>query len=75
MPKILIIDDEKAIRNTLKDILTYEKFEVDEAADGVEGIKKPRPEGLILFFVISKCRRWMALKSYQSSRKSMLMFR
>jgi len=40
MPKILIIDDEKAIRNTLKDILLYEKFEVDEAADGAEGLKK-----------------------------------
>ncbi len=40
MPRILIIDDEKAIRNTLKDILTYEKFEVDEAADGAEGVKK-----------------------------------
>ncbi|HLG33279.1 MAG TPA: sigma-54 dependent transcriptional regulator, partial [Bacteroidia bacterium] len=40
MPKILIIDDEKAIRNTLRDILQYEKFDVDEAADGVEGLKK-----------------------------------
>ncbi len=40
MPKILIIDDEKAIRNTLKDILAYEKFDVDEAADGAEGLKK-----------------------------------
>ena len=40
MPKILIIDDEKSIRNTLKDILTYEKFEVEEAGDGLEGIKK-----------------------------------
>jgi DNA-binding NtrC family response regulator len=40
MPKILIIDDEKAIRNTLRDILAYEKFEVDEAADGAEGAKK-----------------------------------
>ncbi len=40
MPKILIIDDERAIRSTLKEILTYEKFEVDEAADGIEGIKK-----------------------------------
>ncbi|MEO8087830.1 MAG: sigma-54 dependent transcriptional regulator [Bacteroidota bacterium] len=40
MPKILIIDDERAIRSTLKEILTYEKFEVDEAADGAEGIKK-----------------------------------
>src|SRR6185295_1890203 len=40
MPRILIIDDEKAIRNTLRDILAYEKFDVDEAADGAEGLKK-----------------------------------
>ena len=40
MPKILIIDDEKAIRSALKDILIYEKFEVDEAGDGIEGLKK-----------------------------------
>jgi two-component system nitrogen regulation response regulator NtrX len=40
MHRILIIDDEKAIRNTLKDILVYEKYEVDEAADGQEGLKK-----------------------------------
>ena len=40
MPKILIIDDEKPIRNTLREILQYEKFEVDEAGDGAEGIKK-----------------------------------
>jgi len=40
MPKILIIDDERAIRSTLKEILAYEKFEVDEAVDGAEGIKK-----------------------------------
>ncbi len=48
MPKILIIDDEKAIRNTLKDILSYEKFEVDEAADGAEGIKKAEAGGFDL---------------------------
>jgi len=40
MPRILIIDDERAIRSTLKEILAYEKFEVDEAVDGAEGIKK-----------------------------------
>lgn len=39
MSKILIIDDERSIRNTLKDILEYEKHEVDEAADGTEGLK------------------------------------
>ncbi|MFZ7145860.1 MAG: sigma-54-dependent transcriptional regulator, partial [Bacteroidota bacterium] len=40
MAKILIIDDEKAICNTLKEILSYEKYEVDIANDGAEGIKK-----------------------------------
>jgi two-component system nitrogen regulation response regulator NtrX len=39
MPRILIIDDEKSIRNTLKEILTYEGFEVSEAQDGAEGVK------------------------------------
>ncbi len=39
MSKILIIDDEKPIRNTLRDILQYEKYEVIEAADGAEGIR------------------------------------
>jgi two-component system nitrogen regulation response regulator NtrX len=39
MPKILIIDDEKNIRNTLREILEYEKYEVEEAADGAKGIE------------------------------------
>ncbi|GMV76902.1 MAG: Fis family transcriptional regulator [Chitinophagaceae bacterium] len=40
MPSILVIDDEKSIRNVLKDILTNEGYKVDEAADGEEGFKK-----------------------------------
>lgn len=40
MPNILIIDDEKAIRKTLNEILTFEGFKVDEAVDGEEGLKK-----------------------------------
>jgi len=38
MPRILIVDDEKSIRNTLKEILEYEKYQVDEAKDGEEGL-------------------------------------
>lgn len=38
MPKILIIDDEKSIRKTLREILEYEKYIVDEATEGMEGI-------------------------------------
>lgn len=40
MAKILIIDDEKSIRFTLREILEYEKYEVDEAVDGQDGIDK-----------------------------------
>ena len=40
MPNILIIDDEKSIRNVLKEILTNEGFAVEEATDGEEGLKK-----------------------------------
>ena len=40
MANILIIDDEKAIRKTLSEILSYEGYKIDEAADGEEGLKK-----------------------------------
>ena len=40
MPAILIIDDEKSIRKTLTEILSYEGYKVDEAGDGEEGLKK-----------------------------------
>jgi DNA-binding NtrC family response regulator len=39
MANILIIDDEKSIRKTLSEILSYEGYKVDEAADGAEGLK------------------------------------
>ncbi len=38
MPRILIVDDEKSIRKTLREILEYENFKVDEAQDGAEGL-------------------------------------
>ncbi len=40
MPNILIIDDERSIRNVLKDILANEGFTVEEATDGEEGLQK-----------------------------------
>ena len=61
MAKILIIDDEKNIRKSLKEILEYEKFSIDEAEDGSTGsqlalsgnydlilcdIKMPKMDGL-----------------------------
>jgi DNA-binding NtrC family response regulator len=40
MATILIIDDEKAIRKTLNEILGFEGYKIEEAADGEEGLKK-----------------------------------
>ncbi len=40
MASILIIDDEKAIRNVLKDILSNEGYTIEEAVDGEDGLKK-----------------------------------
>ena len=40
MAKILVIDDEKAIRNSLKDILEYEKHDVTLVEDGKKGIQE-----------------------------------
>ena len=37
---ILIIDDEKAIRKSIGEILAFEGFAIDEAADGAEAVKK-----------------------------------
>ncbi len=69
MPRILIIDDERPIRNTLRDILEYEKFDVDDVADGIEGIelvknneydvilcdiKMPKMDGLEVLSVITE---------------------
>ncbi|WP_338393923.1 sigma-54-dependent transcriptional regulator [Fulvitalea axinellae] len=39
MPKILLIDDERSIRMTLKEILEYEDYAVIEAEDGQQGLE------------------------------------
>ncbi len=39
MARILIIDDERAIRNALREILEYEKYLVDDAEDGPSGLE------------------------------------
>ena len=37
---VLIVDDERAIRNSLKEILTDEGYDVDTAEDGVQAVEK-----------------------------------
>lgn len=39
MARILIVDDEASIRRTLREILEYEKYKVDDASNGMEALK------------------------------------
>ncbi|MCH3923498.1 MAG: sigma-54 dependent transcriptional regulator [Bacteroidales bacterium] len=50
MSCILIIDDEKAIRRALKEILEYEKYSVEEAVDGIDGLEKMKANDFDLIF-------------------------
>ncbi len=69
MPTILVVDDEASIRRTLREILEYEDFEVDEAVDGEEAlqvfrsgsydlvlldIKMPKRDGMEVLEVLAK---------------------
>lgn len=62
MPKILIIDDEPAIRKALKEILEYEQFEVSEAEDGPTALKVVDKENFDLIFCDIKMPRMDGLE-------------
>lgn len=44
MAKILIVDDEVPIRRTLREILEFEQYDVEEASDGLECVAKVQKE-------------------------------
>lgn len=44
MATILVIDDERSVRNALKEILEFEKYDVDTAEDGEEGYRMIKAE-------------------------------
>lgn len=50
MAKILVIDDERSIRNTLKDILEFEKHEVTLAGDGQSGLDAAQSDSFDIIF-------------------------
>jgi two-component system response regulator MprA len=55
MKRILVVDDERDIRETLRDVFLDEGYEVDVAADGVEALAALRENGpyaLVLFDIL-----------------------
>jgi DNA-binding NtrC family response regulator len=50
MKSILIIDDERAIRSALREILEFEKYKVEDAEDGFSGFKLIKDKKFDLIF-------------------------
>ena len=68
--KILVIDDSRVIRKTVRDMLPEGDFEVIEAKDGLEGIdfiEKERPSLIMLDFILPKMSGWDVFQQIQSN--------
>lgn len=70
MADILIIDDEKAIRKTLTEILSFEGYKVEEAADGEEGLKKFREKSYDLVLCDIKMPKLDGIEFLQKAGES-----
>ncbi|MBR5209283.1 MAG: response regulator, partial [Paludibacteraceae bacterium] len=50
MAKILVVDDERSIRNSMKEVLEFEGHVVTLAEDGENGLKEAEKEQFDLVF-------------------------
>ena len=70
MPKILVIDDERAIRNTLKDILEFEGYTIDLAENGKVGLEKALATTYDLIYTDIKMPEMDGLDMLQAYRQA-----
>ncbi|WP_264558108.1 sigma-54-dependent transcriptional regulator [Flavobacterium sp. N2270] len=71
MPKILVIEDEAAIRRVLTKILSEENdtYQVDEAEDGLQGIEKIKNEDYDLVLCDIKMPKMDGVEVLEAARK------
>ena len=70
MAKILVIDDERAIRNTLKEILEFEGYTVDVAENGRVGLDMALATKYDLIYTDIKMPEMDGMEVLQTYRKS-----
>jgi two-component system, NtrC family, nitrogen regulation response regulator NtrX len=70
MSSILIIDDEKAIRKTLGEILSYEGYQIDDAENGEEGLKKIKEKNYDVVLCDIKMPKVDGLEFLEKARES-----
>ena len=70
MAKILVIDDERAIRNTLKEILEFEGYTVDVAENGRVGLDMALATKYDLIYTDIKMPEMDGMEVLQSYRKT-----
>ena len=70
MAKILVIDDERAIRNTLKDILEFEGYTIDLAENGKVGLEKALATAYDLIYTDIKMPEMDGLEMLQAYRQT-----
>ena len=67
--KILVIDDSRVIRKTVRDMLPEGDFEIIEAKDGLEGIQfveQEHPSLIMLDFILPKMSGWDVFQQIQA---------
>lgn len=72
MPRILIVDDEKMIRNVVKEYAEFEGFETVEAEDGMEAVEICRKEDfdiIVMDIMMPRLDGYSAIKEIRKTKQ------
>ena len=70
MSNILIIDDEKAIRKTLSEILSYEGYKIDDAENGEDALKRIREKNYDVILCDIKMPKMDGIEFLEKARET-----
>lgn len=71
MSRILVVDDEANIRNVVREYAEFDDYEVDEAENGMEAVKKCREENydlIIMDVMMPRLDGYSAVKEIKKTK-------